>query len=404
MGILHCSTPDFLATLAQRNLPAPSGRPFALVGEGELIWAVSPLAQIYGIVPDMPARQAQARCRDLLIYPLDLAESEAQQQAFLAELGRWELPIEPCGWGAGWIDLHSLSTQRDGVRSEEVQKLAADLGGRMRTRLGADLTPRLGWDSSKFVSRVAAHAAHTGAMRLVGKAEESYFLPPQPIALLPLPESALQQLAWLGIGTLGQYAALPAAGVWQRWGKAGRMAQDWARGKDNRPVVSSLLAAPEKIVVELDPPTERVGRVVADAMQVLSPVLARLAQDLRGVRCMDMRCGFITGPDYTQKITFVEAASDAARVQAALAQQLGKIIWHDEMERLELQIVETGELSARQLTLFAPDHGSEMQLATEVAAEVAEELSVRYGHVVALGQVIEPLHPAHDCIWKWQPL
>lgn len=395
MSVLHCTTFDFLATLALRDLPTLPGRPFALLGEEESVWAASPVAQQQGIAVGLPARQARALCPDLLLYPLNLAESEAQQAAFLAEAGHWELPVEPCGWGAAWVDLHRHTDKR-----AEVQALAAELGRRIRTSLGADLTPRLGWDSSKFVSRVAAHAAHAGAMRLVGKAEEPRFLPPQPIALLPLPAQALQQLAWLGVGTLGQYAALPTTGVWQRWGKAGRLAQDWARGMDNRPVVDGLKAGPELFAVEIDPPSERVGRVLADAMQVISPVLARLARELRGVRRMDVRCGFVTGPDRLLKVTFVEAASDATRLQAALAQHLEKLVWHDEMERLEMQIVETGELTAEQLSLFGIDPSA----GTPAASELARDLAVRYGPVLYLGQVLEPRHPAHDLVWKWQPV
>lgn len=395
MSVLHCSTPNFLTTLAERHDATLAGKPFALLGEDESVWAASEVARQYGIDIDMPAREARARCPALHLQRLDLADGEAQQAAFLGELGRWLLPVEPCGWGAGWIDLHSHT-----ANCAEVQKLAAEMGGRIRRSLGVDLTPQLGWDSSKFVSRMAAHAAHIGAMRLVNKTDESHFLPPRPIALLPLPPPALQQLQWLGIGTLGQYAALPATGVWQRWGKAGRLAQDWARGKDNRPVVDGLQTKPESIVVELDPPSERIDRVVVDAMQTLTPVLARMAQRLRGVRRMDVRCGFVTGADALDKITFVEAASDPKRLQSALAQQLDRLIWHDEMERLELQIVEMGELSGGQLHLFALD--GEEDAAT--ANRLAQELATRYGQAFFLGQIPEPLHPAHDLMWKWQPL
>lgn len=399
MSVLHCSTPNFLTTLAQRVQPALAGKPFVLLGEDETVWAASPLALQHGIVPQMPARQARSHCPDLLLRRLDLAESEAYQNAFLGELGRWELPVEPCGWGAGWIDLHTHTDKR-----VEVQKLAGEVGGRIRGLLGSALTPRLGWDSSKFVSRVAAHAAQAGAMRLVGKADEPSFLPPQPIGLLPLEAQALQQLAWLGVGTLGQYAALPATGVWQRWGKAGRLAQDWARGKDTRPVVDGLRATPEAIVVELDPPSERVGRVVDDAMQTLTPVLARMAKMLRGVRRMDLRCGFVTGADALIKITFVEPASSAKRLQVALTQNLERLVWHDEMERLVIEIVETGELAGEQLRLFAMEGDGVGDGDDGAATEMAQELTVRYGQVVALGQRTQLLHPAHDLMWKWQPL
>lgn len=395
MSVLHASTSDFLIALAQRAQPALLGKPFALLDEAEMVCAASSIAREMGVAAGIPVRQAQTFCPDLLFQPLNLAESATQQTAYLAEVTRWQLPVEVCDWGAIWIDLHTHTVDRD-----EVEKLAAELGGRLRRVMGADLTPRLGWDSSKFVSRVAAHAARAGAMRLVGKADEPRFLPPQPVSLLPLPIQTLQQLAWLGIRTLGAYAALPSTGVLQRWGKAGRLAQDWARGLDNRPIVDGLKQQPETIVVEFDPPTERIPRVLADVMQQMTPMLARMAQTLRGVRRMDVRCGFVTGSDQPLKITFVDSASEPQRLQDALAQHLGKMVWHDELERLEMRVVETGELSAEQLTLFAMDNDADADIATAVA----RDLAVRYGQIVHLGQVVESLHPAHEFIWKWRLL
>lgn len=394
MSILYCSIPDFLVALAMRGQPALAGRPFALLGADECVWAASPSARICGISVAMPARQARARCPNLLLYPLNVAESEAQRSAFLAELGAWELPAEAHGWGAGWVDLHTVTTKH-----KEAQELAAELGKRMRTVLGADLTPSLGWDSSKFTSRVAASAAHAGAMRLVGKAEESRFLSPQPLSLLPLHPQSVQQLRWLGIQTLGQFARLPSAGVLQRWGQAGKVAQSWAQGKDNRPVANMLGAAPETVSVELDPPTERIGRVLADAMQALAPLLARLAQGLLGVRRLRAILHFVTGPNREVNLTFVESASDAARIQSALAQQLQSIIWHDELERLEIHLIETGELAAGQMTLFDVDRADSLAV-----SELAQQLNGRYGKAFFLGQMQEESHPAHDRIWRLQPV
>jgi hypothetical protein len=61
-------------------------------------------------------------------------------------------------------------------------------------------------------------------MRLVDKTDEVFFLTPLPVTLPPLPSQLLQHLHWLGICTLGQYAGLPESTVWQRFGRAGKLA------------------------------------------------------------------------------------------------------------------------------------------------------------------------------------
>lgn len=391
MSVLHAAIPDFSVTLARRRDPALGGIPLALLDEEELVCAASPEARACGIFTGMPARQARTCSPDLLLRTLDLDESESQHAMLLDTMGRWQLPVESAGLGAGWVDLHTIATIRD-----DVEGLANQLGKGIRQQLGTELEPSLGWDSSKFTSRVASHVARTGSMRLIGKSEEMHFLSSKPIALLPLPLLTLQQLQWLGITTLGGYAELPSTGVLQRWGMLGRMAQQWARGLDDRPVVDTLRTMPESIEVELDPPSDAIGRVLENAMQKVTSVLRDLASTLRGVRCMNVRLHFVTGPNRELRVTFIEPASDPGRVRAALAQRLQTLVWHDEVDRLVLQIVETGELASGQLSLF---QGGDT--VGEDALSLVEQLAIRYGNVFFQGEILETIHPAHDRISRW---
>jgi hypothetical protein len=392
MSVLHATIPDFLATLARRREPGLEDHPFALLDEEESVCAASSSAYMLGVFLGMPARQARTCSPDLLFRTLDQEESESHHTALLAQMGRWQLPVESAGLGAGWIDLHTLDMTRN-----DVQGLASELGKGICQQLGGALAPSLGWDSSKFTSRVAAHVARTGSMRLVGKSEEVRFLSPQPTSLLPLSLPTLQQLQWLGITTLGGYAALPSTGVLQRWGAPGKMAQQWARGLDNRPVVDTLRSAPESIEVELDPPSDAVGRVLENTMQKVTALLQDLARTLRGIRRMQMRLHFVTGPNRDLSITFIDAASDPERVRAALAQRLQTLVWHDEVDRLVLQITETGELAAGQLSLFQDGNA-----ASKEASSLVEQLAIRYGNVFFQGEIVEEAHPAHDKRSRWQ--
>ncbi len=277
MSVLFCRVPEFLIAPVVRAQPALAHAPLGLLGEDERVWAASPLARECGVHVGMRARQARMRCPDLLLRPLDNRASEAEQQTFLAQMARWELPVEEHGWGAAWVDLHSVAT-----RAPDVRPLAAELGRRVRSAMGAERQPALGWDSSKFTARAASSCAASGTMRMVGKAEESRFLSPLPVTLLPLPEEAQQQLRWLGIRTLGQYAALPATAVWQRYGPMGKLAQRWAQGKDNRPVAAGAPRCPPPLPLTLIPLPTRLGACWPTLRWRWRPRCRRWAQSWQG--------------------------------------------------------------------------------------------------------------------------
>lgn len=400
MSVLFCRVPEFLIAPVLRAQPTLAHFPLGLVGEDERIDAASPLARESGVHVGMRARQARMRCPDLLLRPLDSRAGEAEQQAFLAQMARWELPIEEHGWGAAWVDLHSVTT-----RAADVRPLAAELGRRVRSAMGDDRQPALGWDSSKFTSRAAATIAAAGTMRMVGKAEESHFLSPLPVALLPLPEEAQQQLRWLGIRTLGQYAALPPTAVWQRYGQVGKLAQRWAQGKDNRPVANTTHTLPTPITLDFDPPSDQIGRVLADLMLALAAPLQELAVQLAGVRRLRLTLHFLAATPRVLDVTFIEPASQPARVQAALAQHLQTLVWPGDLERLDVDFVDVGELVAGQLSLFGATlegEGGADEVESLPLAELAHRWTGRYGRVFFYGQIHDALHPVHERVYRLQ--
>jgi DNA polymerase IV len=227
-----------------------------------------------------------------------------------------------------------------------------------------------------------------GRMRLVDKGEEVRFLSPLPVTLLPLPRPHLQQLHWLGVRTLGQFARLPPAAVWQRFGATGKLAQRWAQGRDDRPVRAAVTQAPAPVTVAFDPPAARLQPVVEALMASIGPVLAAQAAGLEGVRRLHVALAFVTGGERACELTFVEPASQPGRVQAALVQQICGVRWLAEVEAARWTLLETGELAAPQLSLFA-------ETPTRLAAlsEIAEKLGSRYGALFFQGRIEDGGHP-----------
>ncbi len=314
-----------------------------LLGSDERVWALSREARLSGMCSQMHARQTLMRCPDVLLRPLDLASAETEHSAFLAALTRTGLPVEAQTWGAAYTALH-------GDAGNHIQPLCTEIGQQVHQALGDPLTPALGWDTGKFTAHAAASYAKVGHMRLVQHDDESRFLNPLPFNLLPLPSLSLQQLHWLGIRTLGQFARLPATAVWQRFGAAGKLAQAWARGRDTRPVNVNVQPLPEPIHVEFDPPTALHPVALAHIVKALRAPLRLLTEQLSGCHRLRVALQFADEGSRTVDCVFIEPVGDGVRLRALLAHQLETLNWPAELIAVHITILETSELIAHQLT------------------------------------------------------
>ncbi len=111
-------------------------------------------------------------------------------------------------------------------------------------------------------------------------------------------------------------------------------------------------------------------------------------------------------------VTFIEPASRPARVHAALAQQLQMLIWPGDLERLDLDFVEVGEVVAGQLSLFGATLEGEGGVDGEFGeggdaeklplAELAHRWTGRYGRIFFYGQIHDALHPVHERVYRLQ--
>jgi len=265
--------------------------------------------------------------------------------------------------------------------------------------MGEALQPSLGWDSGKFTARAAAAYTAPGRMRLVGKKEESRFLSPLSITLLPLPLPDQQQLHWLGITTLGQFAALPPASIWQRFGPAGRLAQSWASGHDDRPVRSTVEAALPPMEIDFDPPTSILHTVVEASLAALDPHLQTMSERLEGCRRLHLDMRFIDGSTKRAGISFIEATCHQERLQQALTNKLQALEWPGEMEHAAISILETTELSAQQLSLFP-----ELLESASPLQAVIEKLATRYSDRLFKGKIVQPRHLLADRRIQFQAL
>ncbi len=377
MSVLYCTIPHFAAALARRDHPEETGKPLVLVGPEERVFGVSAEAAACGVVVGMTARMAQVRCPEARLLDADLARCRAEREVLLEVLEETSSEVEPHDWGAAYVDLGEL------VRGHaDAADFCREVGRAVRRELGEALQPALGWDSSKFTAQVAARRTPPGRLRAVDAIRERGFLQPLPVSLLPLQGDAVRRLCFLGLRTLGQYAALPRAAAWQQFGRAGMLAHRCARGEDNRPVIPRGQATHLVAEIEFETPLVERERLVAALRRLVSPLLAELRENLQACGQVRLAVRFEDGSTQERERAFLLPVAAEERVVEALDQLLAGMGWPAAATALAVSLAQIQEAVAEQLTLFP--------LVDERAAklrEVERYLAARFGSSFQAGRL-----------------
>ncbi len=301
-------------------------------GREQRIGEVSAAAEAFGVVSGMLLGEALTRCPELRLVPPDPHGVRALWNEALDRLERIGASVESDRPGQAFFAADGLRRLHGG-RLEDV--LAAT-----RRALGRAPGPvaggaRIGAGPSRFVAYAAASGTRPGRARrspgiraesVVDAARAQRFLAPLPAALLrsrvelaDLPDL----LDRLGIRTLGQLAALPAAAVAERFGHPGLLALDLARGDDTpldprRPTepVSESLGLPE---AASGPQLER-------ALELLiARVLARAERRGRSLRSLAAFACFAEGGTWRTRVTLRRPSADPLRLRLVLSSRLAEL-------------------------------------------------------------------------------
>lgn len=157
-----------------------------------------------------------------------LAMNEAARPALLRVALAHSPRVEDAGAGRVYLDASGLG----GLFGDE-PRLAARLRD---AAAAAGVEIRVGIAASRIAALAAARLGP--AVTIVQPDGDAAYLAPAPLSLLDLPEETATRLSRWGLRTLGDLAALPTAGLFERLGADGVRFQRLARGEDPRPLVS----------------------------------------------------------------------------------------------------------------------------------------------------------------------
>jgi protein ImuB len=333
------------------------GEPVALApepGRRQVVGEVSPAAEAFGVVPGMRVGEALARCPELRLVPPDPEGVRTLWRRALDRLDRIGAACESDRAGEAFFE-------GDGLRGIHGGHLD-DVLAAARTAVGRGA--RLGCAPGRFSAYAAALRARPrrrsasgpggggglavgGALGVAVGARGSVTVPARSVQsfLAPLPVGLLRSRAGLeelpellerlGIRTLGDFAALPASAVAERFGHPGLLARDLAQGRDTpleprRP--------PEPVVERLDLPEAASGPQLERALELLvARVLSRPERRGRTLRSLSVSARFVEGGTWRRRVTMRSATAESARLRLVLGPRLAELPAPAESIALEVE-------------------------------------------------------------------
>jgi nucleotidyltransferase/DNA polymerase involved in DNA repair len=227
----------FYAAVEQRDDPSLRGKPVIVGadpkgGRGRgVVSTASYEARRFGVGSAMPISRAWRLCPNGIYLRVDMEKYAQVSNQVMAILRRATDLVEPVSIDEAFLDVTgSRRAQGDGEVIAHRLKQAI--------RRETSLTASVGVASSKLVAKVASDLRKPDGLVVVPAGTEAAFLAPLPVRRLwGVGPKLEEQLARLGVCTIGELAALPPARLAHRLGSHGHDLLALAKGLDERPVV-----------------------------------------------------------------------------------------------------------------------------------------------------------------------
>ncbi len=236
--ILHLDMDAFFAAVEQRDRPELRGQPVVIGadpkgGRGRgVVSTASYEARRFGVASAMPISQAWRACPQGVYLAPEIDKYARESERIMEILRGVSDLVEPVSIDEAFLDV-TASARAFGDGEAIARRLKQEI------RRQRQLTASVGVAGSKLVAKIASDMQKPDGLVVVAPGSEAAFLAPLPIRRLwGVGPKTEEQLARLGVVTIGDLAALDPARLERRLGTHGQDLQRLARGEDEREVAA----------------------------------------------------------------------------------------------------------------------------------------------------------------------
>ncbi len=233
MEIIHVDIAAFAVAVERVIHPELRRRPVVVAPVGpsrSVVTALSPEAQEAGVRKGMILARALRRCRDLVVLPPNEPLYSRASRALCRVLENFSPVLEPAGYGQAYLDMTGMG-RLFGPPRDAAWRAQKEIRERLR------LESSLGVAVNKMVSRIAAVVTEPVGLQDVPAGDESTFLAPLPVPLLPgVGPKTQEQFLELNIRIIRDLAAMRLEHLTLAFGRLGFVLHQRALGIDDTPV------------------------------------------------------------------------------------------------------------------------------------------------------------------------
>jgi DNA polymerase IV len=335
--LVHFDIDAFYAAVEVRDNPELRGKPLAVAGRSRraVVLTASYEARPFGVRSAMPLFHALELCRDLVVVPPRHQHYRAVSRDVFAIFAEGAVAVEGLSLDEAFVDIGAPS-------APDVIAFAENVRERVRREVG--VTVSAGVARGKMVAKIASDSCKPDGLAFVEAGTEAAYLAPLPVGRLwGIGPKGQARLARAGVGTIGEFALLDDAKLYELFGRSGRMLRELARGNDERSVDGER----ETVSVSTEETFEYDVREHDKLRAVLREQSVEIAERLRrhGVRGASVGVK-LKGANFkiTSRQTHLAEPTDDARTILAAAERCLRRA-HEEGTAIRLLGIRIGDLT-----------------------------------------------------------
>ncbi len=228
--IIHVDLDAFFCSVEELLDPSLKGTAFAVGGPADergVIATASYEARKFGVHSALPTGRALRLCPHLKLLPGRHRLYREYSRRVMGYFERETPLVEQISIDEAFLDFTGDARPGGEIAAMLQARIAADVG----------LPSSFGVATNKLVAKIATNVGKPRGLIVVPPGQEAAFLAPLPMSMLwGVGPKTQARLARLGLRTIGDLAAWPAADLEQRLGAWGADLARHARGIDDRPV------------------------------------------------------------------------------------------------------------------------------------------------------------------------
>jgi protein ImuB len=226
------------------------------------------------------------------------------------------------------------------------------------------LEPRIVLAGSRVAALLVSQAQE--GLTVLAPGEEAAALAPLPLSLLDLDPEREETLRGWGLRTLGDLAALPAAGLAERLGPDAPRLRRLARGEDDAPLVSTPLPETFACTLELEWPVDGLEPLSFILARVLEPLCSGLVRRGRRAVSLALELGLVDGSRHRRALHPAAPSADPRTWRTLLLLDLETHPPRDAIQAVTLRAEPTPARTV-QFSLLDPAQPSPERLAETMA-------------------------------------